>query len=109
MSYVAGWMGGNEVARHNLGAEEADKGNMRRAVKHFMIVAGAWFQGSLGAVRDCCEDGYATKDEYASAQHAYKKYQDDTKSEQREKFLLLSVRMDRFNVILWNGKFVSAN
>ena len=34
-------MGGNVTARHNLGMLEESAGNMDRAVKHFMISAGA--------------------------------------------------------------------
>mmetsp|Transcript_1613 Transcript_1613/g.3461 ORF Transcript_1613/g.3461 Transcript_1613/m.3461 type:complete len:305 (+) Transcript_1613:99-1013(+) len=78
-------MGGNEAARHNLGVEEAGVGNMRRAMKHFMIAAGAGWKTSLDAIRDCYQDGYATKDEYDSALRAYKDFQDETKSEQRDR------------------------
>ena len=39
--YEVAAMRGNAMARHNLGAMEEHSGNMDRAVKHWMIAAGA--------------------------------------------------------------------
>ena len=37
--YELAAMGGNEVARHNLGVDEERKGNMERALRHHIIAA----------------------------------------------------------------------
>ena len=60
-------MGGEVMARHNLGALEADAGNMERAVKHWMISAGAGDDISLKSIRQCYSSGYATKDDFEKA------------------------------------------
>ena len=44
-------MRGDVTARQNLGVNEMDAGNINRAVKHFMISAGAGFDESLEAIR----------------------------------------------------------
>ena len=41
--YELGAMGGDVEARHNLGVFEGNAGNIDRAVKHFMISAGAGY------------------------------------------------------------------
>ena len=71
-------------ARHNLGVDEADTGNMNRAVKHWMISAGAGFDGSLTNVRQCFMDGYATKDDFEKALRSHKEAKDEMKSHQRD-------------------------
>ena len=76
-------IGGHERARHNLGAVEEDKSNMKRAMKHYMITARAGYHSSLNAVRDGYKRGHVTKDEYASTLRAHKDSQDEMKSEQR--------------------------
>ena len=77
-------MGGDMTARHNLGALEADAGNMERAVKHWMISAGAGDDISLKSIRQCYSRGYATKDDFEKALRAHKDAKDAMKSEQRE-------------------------
>ncbi|KAL7525090.1 hypothetical protein ACHAXR_000857, partial [Thalassiosira sp. AJA248-18] len=42
-----GAMGGDVIARHNLGVLEAKAGNVNRAMKHFMISAGFGYDNSL--------------------------------------------------------------
>ena len=50
--YELAAMGGNVDARHNLGCIGGHAGNMSRAVKHWMIAAGAGYDDSLKEIRD---------------------------------------------------------
>ena len=77
-------MGGYERARHNLGIMEAQDGNAVRAVKHWMIAAGAGHDESLKKIREFFSDGHATKDDFEKALRANKESKDEMKSEQRE-------------------------
>ena len=52
-------MGGDMVARHNLGILEMNAGNWNRAVKHWMISAEAGDNLSLKAIRECYLDAAA--------------------------------------------------
>ena len=65
-------MGGHANARHNLGCMELDAGNMDRAVKHYMISAGAGHDNSLEAVRRGFMNGHVTKDDFEKALRAHK-------------------------------------
>jgi len=80
---------GNETARFNLGVLEEQNGNMDRAMKHYMIAASAGSDVSLKEVGDGYKRGHVTKDDYARTLRAHKKTQDEMKSEQRAKALLL--------------------
>ena len=77
-------MGGDEFARHSLGCVEGNAGNMERAVKHWMISAGAGDDISLKSIRQCYSSGYATKDDFEKALRAHKDAKDAMKSEQRD-------------------------
>ena len=77
-------MGGDITARHNVGNLEYNAGNMNRAMKHWMIAAGAGYDSSLTAIRQMFLDGHATKDEFEKALRAHKEANDEMKSEQRE-------------------------
>ena len=57
---------------------------MDRAVKHWMIGAGAGFDDSLLEIRECFLQGHATKDGFERALRAYMNAKDEMKSEQRE-------------------------
>jgi len=83
--YELASMMGNETARHNLGAKEADAGNWDRALKHWMIAAGSGFNPSLKYIQDFYSNGQATKDDYTKALQAYQKYLSEIKSDQRDK------------------------
>ena len=82
--YELATMGGDVPARHNLGCIEEEAGNMSRAVKHWMIGAGAVFDDSLKEIRECFLYGHATKDDFEKALRAHKDAKDETKSEQRK-------------------------
>jgi hypothetical protein len=74
-------MGGNALARHNLGILEKRAGNMTRAMKHWMISAAAGRDDSLKAIR---EHGHVTKDDFEKALRAHFDAKNEMKSDQRE-------------------------
>ena len=74
----------NLSARHNLGYFEAQAGNVDRAMKHFMISAGAGYDESLKVIREGFLYGHAAKDEFERALRAHKEAKDEMKSDQRE-------------------------
>ena len=78
-------IGGNEVARYNLGSVEEDAGNINRALKHYMIAAEGGDDISLKKIQELYTNGHATKDDYATALRAYQAYLAEIKSPQRDK------------------------
>ena len=77
-------MGGSAAARHNLGNWERRAGNFDRAMKHWMISAGAGLDESLEIIRHLFMNGHATKDYFEKALRAHKEAKDEEKSDQRE-------------------------
>ena len=77
-------MRGSAVARYNLGNLENRAGNMNRAVKHWMISAAAGDDDSLTGIRECFQNGHATKDDFEKALRAHKNAKDEMWSHQRE-------------------------
>ena len=77
-------MGGDATARHNLGVSEQIAGNMDRAVKHWMIAAGAGLDDSLEKIRQCYTNGDVTKDDFEKTLRAHKEANDEMKSDQRD-------------------------
>ena len=75
-------MGGDEMARHNLGVYESNMGNFGRAIKHYMIAVGFGYNVSLNEIY---LDGRATKVDYAKALKAYQAYLSEIKSDDRDK------------------------
>jgi hypothetical protein len=73
-------MGGDAFSRHNLGVNEENAGNIDRAVKHWMIAAGAGDENALTAIQSCFMGGHVTKDDFEMALRAHKKAEDETKS-----------------------------
>jgi hypothetical protein len=82
--YELAAMGRDIDARHNLGVVEAKAGNMSRAMKHWMIAAGAGYDKSLERIRYCFLNGHATKADFEKALRAHKEAKDEMKSDQRE-------------------------
>ena len=76
-------VGGDLVSRYNLGLE-ASIGSMDRAMKHWMISAGAGHDDSLKKIRECFLNGDATKNDFEKALRTHKEAADEMKSEQRE-------------------------
>ena len=82
--YELAAMMGEVPARHNLGVLEKREGNVDRAVKHYMISAGAGLDKSLKAIRGAFLNGHATKDDFEKALRAHQASNDEMKSDQRE-------------------------
>jgi TPR repeat protein len=76
--------GGDLFSIFNLGGMEMGAGNWDRAVKYWMIAAGAGHHNSLSNLREAFLDGYATKDNFEKALRAHKESEDEMKSDQRE-------------------------
>ena len=83
--YELAAMGGYVPARHNIGNSEAHAGNWYRAIKHWLIAAGAGYNDSVKMIQQLYKLGHATKDDYASALQNYQACLDDIKSDQRDK------------------------
>jgi len=75
---------GSVRTRHNLGSMEGEKGNMDRALKHFMIAVEGGSSDSLKCIQDLYTDWYATKDDYTKALQLYQTYLGEIKSKQRD-------------------------
>ena len=82
--YELAAMGGNVIARCNLGLLEVKAGNTDRAVRHWMIGARAGYDKSLKAIREGYVNGHVTKTDFEKALRAHKDAKDEMKSEQRE-------------------------
>ena len=78
-------MGGDAKSRYGLGLIEQNKGNVDRALKHYMIAARGGESDSLEATHALFKDGQATKDDYTKALRLYQAYLDEVKSDQRDK------------------------
>jgi len=78
--YELAAMGGNLVARYNLGTSEMLVGNTERALKHFVIAVRSDCVDSLNKVKIMYREGYATKEDYINALRYYQAY-DDRKSQ----------------------------
>ena len=83
--YKLGAIAGDEVARHNLGNDEAKAGNMDRALKHFMIAVRSGQNESLEKIKELYTNGRASKDDYTNALQAYQEYLGEIKSVPRDK------------------------
>ena len=77
-------IGGDPEARHNLGVQEENAGNMDRAMRHWMIAAGAGLDASLRAIQNCYFYTDATKDDFVKALRTHKAAKNAMKSDQRE-------------------------
>jgi len=77
-------MGGNTVARANLGIFEENEGDMERALKHYMIAVGSGCNVSLDTIKELFTEGHATKEDYGTALQSYQSYLDEIRSDQRD-------------------------
>ena len=77
-------MRGAPEARHNLGNSERCAGNWERAIKHYMISAGAGWNDSVKNIQLLYKAGVAMKQDYTKALLAYQAYLEDVRSEQRD-------------------------
>jgi len=83
--YERAAIGGNLVARHNLGFMEMEAGNMDRALKHYMIATRGGYSNSLNNIKELHSDEDATKEDYTKALQSYQVYLGEIKSPQRDK------------------------
>ena len=77
-------MGGNEVARHNLGINEGKARNLERALKHLMIAVRDGQPESLEVIKGLYSKGCVSKQDYTKALQAYQTYLGEITSEQRD-------------------------
>jgi len=77
-------IGGHPRARHNLGCDEEESGNIERAVKHYIIAAKEGYDGSIKPLMEYFKEGFVSKDDLASTLRAHQAAVDATKSPQRE-------------------------
>jgi len=77
-------IGGHPRARNNLGCDEEESGNIKRAVKHFIIAANQGQDESIKNVMECFKEGCVSKDDLAATLRAHQAAVDATKSPQRE-------------------------
>ena len=87
---------GHATARNNLAMYELRKGNMDRAVKHFIISAKQGFDSFSYPPLDYVKQGFAkglvSKEEYAAALRGYQAAVNATKSDQRaEAYVFLNI------------------
>jgi len=75
---------GDSGARHALGIFEKQKGNMDRALKHFMIAVSE-DASSLGEIKQLFINGHAKKEDYAKALRSSQAFLEEIRSEQRDK------------------------
>ena len=80
-------VGGNVLARHNLGLFEKREGNVDRAFRHWMIAAGAGYDKSLTKIREGFLKGDVTKDNFEKALRTHQAAKDEMKSGHREAYL----------------------
>ena len=75
---------GHAFSRDGLGDVELKKGNINRAVKHFVIASVFGCSNSLDSIRRLFKEGKATKNDYMNALKGYQEYVGDVKSDQRD-------------------------
>ena len=83
--YELAAMAGNLEARHNLGSDEYEAGNVHRAMKHFLLAARAGYKKSLDQVKAGFMNGNVTKDEYANTLRAHQDRFNMMKSDDRDR------------------------
>ena len=96
-------VGGHEVARHSLGLLDECRGNMCRAMKHYMLAARSGYDESLKKVGEGYKAGHVTKEDYTKSLRAYQLSIDEMKSEGRTKatkFFDEQVLSGRFDLVV---------
>ena len=77
-------IGGHLDAKQYVGISEIRIGNMKQALKHFLIAAELGHTRSLEYIKEMFKSGVATKDGYAKALRVYQSYLNEIKSPQRD-------------------------
>ena len=83
--YKLAAIGGEPIARYNLGNNEYCAGNKNRALKHYMIAVEGGKDNALKKIQKLYSNGHATKEDYAQALRVYQAYLSEIKSTQRDK------------------------
>jgi len=83
--YELAAMGGDSMARHNLGNNEARAGNIERALKHYMIAVRSGRSETLNQTNVLYKNGHVTKEDYTRGLQKYQAYLGEIKSAQRDK------------------------
>jgi len=83
--YEVAAIGGCVNARRYLGNMEKNRGNMERALKHFMIAVRGGDTNSLKEIKELYSNGHATKEDYTKALQLYQEYLGEIKTDQRDK------------------------
>ncbi|KAK1747264.1 zf-MYND and TPR domain-containing protein [Skeletonema marinoi] len=76
-------IGGDIIARYNLGCVEEEHGRMDRAVKHWIINAKLGDDNALEVLKNKYRAGFVGKEDFAAALRAHQAAVDATKSSQR--------------------------
>jgi hypothetical protein len=80
-------MAGCEVARFNLGATAFMAGNMERAIKHWTIGASAGFFNAMQHLKECFENGHASRESMDSTLTAYNSSCAEVRSKARDAYI----------------------
>ena len=83
--YELAAIGGDAMARCNLGANEHNAGNHDRALKHYMIAVRGGHTKALREIQQLYMNGHVAKDQYANALRSHQAYLIEIKSDQRDK------------------------
>ena len=75
------------IDRGAPGVKFEGRGDMKRAMKHFIISASAGYDGSLAVLKEGFAEGHVTKKEYEKTLRAYQMSCSELNSEQRDKGL----------------------
>lgn len=75
---------GHPQARHNLGCTEGNNGNVKRAMKHFIIAASLGDDASLKIIREEYAAKRVSKENFAKALRAYQATVEEAKSPARD-------------------------
>ncbi len=78
-------IGGHPKARYNLALAvgKGKDGNIKKAIKHWIIAANLGYDDALKALNEAYDHGDVTKEDYDSAVHGHQAALDATKSEKR--------------------------
>jgi len=82
--YELAAIGGDAMARYNLGVMENNVNNLDRALKHHMIAVRGGYTKSLKKIKRFYSEGHASKEDYTTSLRSYQEYLDEIKSPQRD-------------------------
>ena len=83
--YELAAIGGDPIARYNLGEMDEEAGNMERALRHFMIAVRGGYSKSLNMIQKLWKNGFASKEDTTEALQLHQTYLNEIKSDQRDK------------------------